>query len=92
MALQILEENGTFKLHGSLTTTTTRLFITHFEHIIKTMKNVTVNIDKVDAIDRNGVEALKTLMTVAFRSNSLFSIIGNGCKEIYHDYKTSFAA
>ena len=92
MALQILEENGTFQLHGSLTTTTTRSFISHFEHIIKTMKNVTVNIDKVDAIDTNGVEALKTLMRIALRSNNIFSVIGNGCKDIYDDYKCSFAA
>lgn len=92
MALQILEENGTFQLHGSLTTTTTKSFISHFEHIITTMKKVTVNIDKVDAIDTNGVDALKTLMHFALRSNHMFSIIGNGCKDIYEDYNMSFAA
>jgi len=92
MALQILEQNGTFELQGSLTTTTTRSFIIHFEHIIKTMKEVTVNIDKVDAIDVSGVEALKTLMAIALRSNNIFWVIGNGCKEIYDDYKCSFAA
>ena len=92
MALQILGENGTFQLHGSLTTTNTKSFIIHFEHIIKSMKDVTVNIDKVDVIDHNGVEALKALMRLALHSNHIFSVIGNGCKEIYDDYKSSFAA
>lgn len=92
MALQILEENGTFELHGCLNTTTTRSFIIHFEHILNTEQEVTVNIDYVNAIDSSGVEALKTLMAIALRTNTMFSVIGNGCKDIYQDYKSSFAA
>lgn len=92
MALQILEENGTFQLHGSLNATTTRSFISHFEHIINTVKDITVDIDHVSSIDASGVEAFKILMATAFKSNHVFSIIGNGCKDIYEDYKSSFAA
>ena len=92
MALQILEQNGTFELQGSLTTATTRSFIIHFEHMINTVKNVTVNIDKVNTIDVSGVEALKTLIAIALRSNNVFSVVGNRCKEIYDDYKSAFAA
>ena len=92
MALQILEQNGTFELQGSLTTATTRSFIIHFEHIINTVKNVTVNIDKEKTIDVSGVDALKTLIAIALRSNNVFSVVGNGCKEIYDDYRSAFAA
>ena len=92
MALQILEENGIFHLHGSLTTATTRSFIIHFEHILKIMKNVTISIENIDAIDMTGVEALRTLIAIALRSNNMFSVIGNGCKDIYDDYRSSFAA
>jgi len=92
MALQILEQNGTFELQGSLTASTTRSFIIHFEHIIKTVKDVTINIDKVNSIDTTGVDALKTLIAIALRSNNIFSVVGNGCKDIYDDYKSSFAA
>ena len=92
MALQILEKNGTFELKGSLTSNTTKSFVNHFELILKTMKDVTINIDHVDAIDVRGVEALKGLLNFAFRSNAIFSIIGDGCKDIYDDYRTSLAA
>ena len=61
MALQILEKNGTFELCGKLNTNTSQSFITHFQYLIKTFKNVTINIDKVKAIDASGVEALKNL-------------------------------
>ena len=76
MALQILENNGTFELCGSLNTTTSRSFIIHFEHIISTLNNVTVNIEKVSGIDASGVEALKTLLAIALRTNNKFSVIG----------------
>lgn len=92
MALQILEQNGAFELHGSLTATTTKSFIIHFEHLINTVKNVTVNIDHINAIDSSGVDALKTLIAIALRTNNIFSVIGNGCRDIYEDYKSSFVA
>ena len=92
MALQIIEQNGTFELQGSLTTATTRSFIIHFEHVINTVKNVTVNIDKVKTIDVSGVDALKTLIAIGFRSNTIFSVVGNGCKDIYDDYRSTVAA
>lgn len=92
MALQILEQNGVFELHGSLTTNTARSFIIHLEHIINTVKNVTVDIDHVRSIDASGVEALKTIMAIALRTNNIFSIVGYGSKDIYQDYGSSFAA
>ncbi len=92
MALQISENNGTFELKGKLTSTTTRSFMNHFKFVMNTMKNITVNIDQVETIDMNGVEALKTLITMALKSNKKFSVIGYGCKDIYDDYKTSMVA
>ncbi len=92
MALQILEKNGTFELKGSLTSHTTKSFVNHFEHLIKALNDVTVNIDRVDVIDVRGVEALKGLLNFALISNNAFSIIGDGCKDIYDDYRTSLAA
>ncbi len=92
MALQILENNGTFNLQGSLNATTTRFFIIHFEYLINSVKDVTVDIGELKNIDSNGVEALKTLMAIALRNNNVFSVIGDGCKDIYDDYRSSFAA
>jgi ABC-type transporter Mla MlaB component len=92
MALQIFKKNETFELCGSLNTETSRSFIIHFEYLINTFKNVTINIDKVEEIDTCGVEALKTLIAISLKSNSIFYIIGNGNNNIY-DYKSNaFAA
>lgn len=89
MALQILEKKGTFHLQGSLNSSTTRSFIIHFENIINTVKSVKVNIDKIKEIDQGGVEAFKTLIAIALRSNKLFNIVGDGSKDIYEDYSYS---
>ncbi len=86
MALQILEQNGTFYLEGNINATTSRSFIIHFEHVIKASKNVKVDIDKVKEIDSNGVAAFKTLFASALRNHKLFSVMGNGCKDIYDEF------
>lgn len=92
MALQIFKKNGNFQLCGNLNTSTTRSFIIHFEHLINTLKIVTVNIEKLNEIDASGVEALKTLIAISLRGNSTLSIIGNGSKDIYAHRSTAFAA
>tara|TARA_B100000809_G_scaffold264621_1_gene320952 strand:- start:2724 stop:3002 length:279 start_codon:yes stop_codon:yes gene_type:complete len=92
MALQILEKNGTFELCGNLNTKTSRSFIIHFEYLINTLKDVTINIDKIKAIDINGVEALKTLIAISLKNNCILSIIGKGCKDIYAHNSKTFAA
>ncbi|MFT5437247.1 MAG: ABC-type transporter Mla MlaB component [Ulvibacter sp.] len=92
MALQILEKNGTFELYGNLNTKNSRSFIIHFEYLINTLKDVTINIDKIKAIDSSGVEALKTLIAISLKNNSIFYIIGKGCKDIYAHNSSEFAA
>jgi ABC-type transporter Mla MlaB component len=92
MALQVLENKGTFHLQGSLNSLTARSFIIHFEYIINTVKNVKINIDKIKEIDQTGVEAFKTLIAIALRNNRLFNIVGDGSKDIYEDYSYSNTA
>jgi ABC-type transporter Mla MlaB component len=92
MALQVLKKNEIFELCGNLNTKTSRSFIIHFEYLINTFKNITVNIDKVKEIDACGVEALKTLIAISLKNNSIFYIIGNGSKEIYDHKSKAFAA
>lgn len=86
MALQILENNGTFYLQGDITTTTSRAFIVYFEQLLRSFKNITVNIDQVKEIDKKGVSAFKKLYINALRENKLFSVVGNGCKDIYDEF------
>jgi ABC-type transporter Mla MlaB component len=92
MALQITENKGTFHLQGCLNSTTTRSFVTHFEHLINTIKTVKVNIGKIKEIDQNGVIGFKTLIKIAQRNNKSFFIVGHGSKDIYEDYSYSNVA
>ena len=91
MALQILKKNGTFELYGNLNTKTSRLFIIHFEHLIKTLKNVTINIDKISIIDSNGLEALETLIAISLKNESVFYIISKEYKGTYAYNSKTFA-
>lgn len=87
MDLQILECNGTFYLKGALNVTTSHPFVTHFEHVFKSTKEVTVNIDQVQEIDRSGVDALKAIYCNAENEHKKFSVIGNGCKDLYDEFR-----
>tara|TARA_R110001632_G_scaffold64960_2_gene154202 strand:+ start:2239 stop:2517 length:279 start_codon:yes stop_codon:yes gene_type:complete len=92
MALQIFKKNGTFELCGNLNAKTSRSLIIHFEYLINTFKNVTMNIDQVKKIDACGVEALKTLIAISLKNNSIFYITGNGSKDIYDHKSKAFPA
>jgi ABC-type transporter Mla MlaB component len=92
MALKISEKNGTFLLNGTLNSTTSRSFIIHFEYIIEQSQNVVINIDGITEIDYDGLEGIKTLTAIALRQHKMFSVIGNGCKDIYQDLKCSQVA
>lgn len=92
MALQITQQNGTFLVNGKLNTSTTRAFIIHFEYIIEQHPNVVVNIDGVTEIDYDGLEGIKTLTAIALRHHKMFSVIGNGCKDVYQDFNCSQVA
>lgn len=92
MALQITQQNGTFLLSGKLNSTTSRSFIIHFEYIIEQQQNVVVNIDGVSEIDHDGLEGIKTVTAIALRNHKMFSVIGNGCKDIYQDFNCSQVA
>ncbi|WP_298520887.1 hypothetical protein [uncultured Kordia sp.] len=92
MALQITQQNGTFLLNGKLNATTSRAFIIHFEYIIEQYQNVVVNIDGVSEIDYDGLEGIKTVTAIALRNHKMFSVIGNGCKDVYQDFNCSQVA
>jgi ABC-type transporter Mla MlaB component len=92
MALQITEQNGTFLVSGKLNSTTARAFVIHFEYFIEEYQNVVVNIDGVTEIDFDGFEGIKTVTAIALRNHKMFSVIGNGCKDVYQDFNCSMVA
>lgn len=86
MSLEILRKNEVFYLNGKLNTLTARSFIFHFELMIKQLNTIVINIDNINEIDKDGLEAIKKIKNLAFKKNKTFSIIGYGCKEIYDDF------
>ncbi|AUC17069.1 hypothetical protein BTO06_08830 [Tenacibaculum sp. SZ-18] len=64
----------------------------YLEHYAEKLKNVVINIDKVKEIDRDGIEAIKTVWAIALKKNKKFSIRGLGCKDIYDHFGTPFVA
>ncbi|AXT20360.1 hypothetical protein D7030_04365 [Flavobacteriaceae bacterium AU392] len=92
MALTIKERRGTFYIQGNINTSTASSFRTHFEHILNTYGNLTLDIDNVAEIDADGMIALRALYINAFIRKQDFSIVGYGCKEIYDDFRYFDAA
>ncbi len=87
MALTIKERNGAFCVKGGINAATVNSFKTHFNYILDTYGNLTLDIDGVTEIDANGMSALRTLYINAYLKKQDFSIIGYGCKEIYDDFE-----
>ena len=92
MALQILENNGTFHLKGNLNSMTSRSFIIHFEYLVSAYNSVTINVGSLTEIDANGVSAIKLIFAMALRRQKLFSIVGFGSKDLYEDIQSDSAA
>lgn len=92
MALKIKENNGTFLLVGTINGTTVKQFKNHLEFLLAYTKSLTINIERVTAIDRMGLKAIEDIFRAAKNYNKVFSIIGYGCKEIYDDIDMQIAA
>lgn len=91
MALKIVEQQGTFFIQGRINNTTAANFKSHFEYLMEINNELTLNIDAIEEIDVEGLSALHELYTQALIYKKEFFIVGNGCKEIYDEFKYSMA-
>lgn len=87
MALTLRDQDGVFVAAGSINKATSESFQLHLNTIFDQYKSVTINIDEVNQIDANGLSVLKEFYLIGLRYNRNFFIIGNGCKEIYDEFK-----
>ncbi len=92
MPLKITEQNGTFLVDGMINAITAKDFQKHFEFILSSHGELTIDIENVKEIDVNGMSALKAIYTSAFTYNKKFFIVGYGCIEIYDDFSHTDAA
>lgn len=88
MALTINNENGVFMIVGAINATTAQHLENHFNSLLDNNHEVTINIDKVNFIDTFGLSALRRLYQNSTENQKkAFYIVGNGCKEIYDDFR-----
>tara|TARA_R110002051_G_scaffold301713_1_gene369677 strand:+ start:4080 stop:4382 length:303 start_codon:yes stop_codon:yes gene_type:complete len=82
MALQITETRGMFSVHGALNTNNAGILSRHMSMFINPKNPVTLNLERVEAIDLNAAYTLQKLYVNAMRNNSILTIIGRENKNI----------
>lgn len=84
MSLKIREHNGEFLVEGVINVNTIEQFKNHIEFLMVYTKSLTLNIDNVTAIDREGVNLIKSFFTKAKFYEKDFTVTGYGSKDIYN--------
>ena len=88
MDLQITSYNNRFQIKGSLNKLNLKTFNSHFANIFDKLDDILLDIESIESIDRAGVMALARLHNESITKSKRLSIIGLGCKELYHHFKT----
>lgn len=79
-------------VEGTINSKTVKQFKKHLEFLIIYSKALTINIEGVLSIDKDGMKAIEALHKMALTYKKPFTIIGYGCKEIYDDIQVDDAA
>ncbi len=92
MVLEISNCDNCFKIKGNLTKKNLHTFRHTFKNIFDKIDHLTINIEGLNSIDREGVSAITKLHNTAITNNKKLTIVGLGCKELYQHIKTHDAA
>jgi ABC-type transporter Mla MlaB component len=92
MVLEICICDNCFRLKGNLTKKHLYIFQKAFKDIFNKVDDLILNIEELNAIDRDGVSAITKLHNLALTENKKLTIIGLGNKELYDHFRTSDAA
>lgn len=92
MVLEISDCDNCYKIKGNLTKKNLYTFQHTFKNIFDEVEHLTINIEDLNSIDREGVSAIAKLHNTAITKKKKLTIIGLGCKELYQHIKTNDAA
>ena len=92
MVLEISNCDNCYKIIGNLTQQNLNIFHSTFRNIFETTNKLTINIEGLKAIDREGVSAITKLHNDAISFKKKLIIIGLGNKELYEHFKSNDAA
>ncbi|MFL0353850.1 hypothetical protein [Xanthomarina sp. GH4-25] len=92
MNLTITHYNNFFKVTGILNRHSVGIFQKEFQDVFEKLQSVTISIEGLQSIDKDGVNALAKLHNESLTLNKQLSIIGFGCKDLYDHFKSNDAA
>jgi len=92
MSLTITNYNNFYKVTGVLNRQSVAIFQEEFQDVFEKLTSVTISIEGLQSIDRDGVNALAKLHNESIALKKQLSIIGFGCKELYDHFKSNDAA
>ena len=92
MVLEISNCDNCYKIIGSLTQKNLSIFQNSFKNIFETNNNLTINIEGLKDIDREGISAITKLHNEALTKQKKLTIIGLGNKQLYQHFKSNDAA
>ncbi|MFD2551138.1 lipid asymmetry maintenance protein MlaB [Bizionia sediminis] len=92
MNLEITHTNNIYAVKGVLDKNSATVFKQQFESILTSQPGVTINIEGLKHIDKYGVTVLADMYKQSLAKNKTFAIVGFGCKDLYHHFKTSTTA
>lgn len=91
MSLEITQKQEVYHLKGKLNGVSKLFFITYFNQVFRSENALTINIEGINEIDKQGLQALFFMLEKAEKYNKIFSIVGYGCKEIYDQFNQKVA-
>ena len=83
MKLKITGYNNYYEVKGALTKANVQSFLKEFEQILITNNTLTISLQKLDGIDRDGISALTKLHNQALAKEKRLSIVGYGYGEAF---------
>lgn len=92
MNLYITNANNYFNLKGSFSKSNLDVFWKEFQFIFEKNDRVTINIERLTHIDRDGINALVKLHNQSLTKQKSLSIIGMGNPKVYNRFKNEEAA
>lgn len=92
MNLTITHYNNFFKVTGILNRHSVGIFQKEFQDVFERLNTITISIEGLQSIDKDGVNALAKLHNESIAQKKQLSIIGFGCKDLYEHFKSNDAA
>ena len=84
MDLRIYNQNNFYEIKGALNKKNIHVFQEAFEDIFETATNIKISLEGLEAIDREGKNALRQLHNESMARHKSLSFIGSGREDIFN--------